>query len=613
VFHLPQLLNIYITIFLLYTFFQNRLSQHIQKISIIFFALVGLLFGLVEYVKYINITNLSQAKIFIDIVTSLLIFITSLLILDKSPLLKVAPVFLLMMSLFYYENMLYLIYTVFLLFIFVTGIIYTSSGITIQNAFKYSSSIFIASLPIVTILFLVFPRISYKNSNFGFKDNSGVVAGFGDSVSFGSGERVLLSNRVAMEIMFKNRTPPAESLYFRVNTLYDYNKSGVWSGVNRLIRFKDKMAKILYSDMNQSDIINYQAVIYPTYSTKIPQLDYPLTFTDKAKLDIDYTLNLYKPLFKNKKFQFHSILDAKLKYINKEQMREALYIPEGNPKAKKLAEEIKTSSKSNLKAIEKLKTFFKNSKFIYTLKPPKLKNSSKIDEVVFKNKKGYCVHFSSSFAYILRAMGIPSRVVSGYRADTENMIKNYLVVRGKDAHSWVEAYIKSRGWIRIDPTKYAIVTNESVLENPKNIFWQKLSLKLLYFKYKIEEWILYYSRVKQTEILKALKENKELIIYTISIFILFTTFLYYLSQKSLKFQKLDEASKVYKRFLTKLSKRGVEKLPYEGAKSFGDRLSDKKAKEIIELYIKIKYSLDDIKSKEGRVLLKKLKKLIKEF
>ncbi len=73
-----------------------------------------------------------------------------------------------------------------------------------------------------------------------------------------------------------------------------------------------------------------------------------------------------------------------------------------------------------------------------------------------------------------------------------------------------------------------------------------------------------------------------------------------MSQKSLKFQKLDEASKVYKRFLTKLSKRGVEKLPYERvAKSFGDRLSDKKAKEIIELYIKIKYSLDDIKSKEA--------------
>ncbi len=612
IFHLPLLLNLYILIFSLYLYFEERFHYRSRSYALIFFVVLGLVFGVVEYIKYLNISDLSRAKIFIDIITSLLIFISSLLILDRfeSPFLKITPVLLLMMSLFYYESLLYLLYTVAVLFIAVAGTIYQNSKISIQNALKYTLSMFIASLPIVIILFLTFPRISYKNSNFGFKGEEQFITGFGDSISFGSGKRLLQSNRVAMEIMFLDRVPPKNGLYFRGNTLYNYDKSGVWSRRDDIISF-EKLPDILYSNIDKT--VEYRAVVYPTFNKSLPQLDYPLEFPAKSRIDLDYTIKLKKNLFKSKKFEFKSAIRAKLKYINPKIKEVALALPEGNPKSKVLAKKIKSSAESDIEAIEKLKEFFKSLNFIYTLKPPKLESKNKIDEIIFKNRKGYCVHLSSSFAYILRAMNIPSRVVSGYRGSGENLLKNYLLIRAKDAHSWVEAYTENSGWIRIDPTDYALVTNESDLGEKSSPFWQKVSLKLLYFKYKVEEWVLYYSRVKQMKIIESLKKNRELIIYIFFGFLSMAFLLSFLSKKSLKLNRQDRVSKIYYRLLAKLSKKGIKKSPNEGASSFAKRVKDERVTEITNLYLKLKYATKNLKSKESKILLKEFEKKVREF
>src|SRR5690606_17836373 len=92
-----------------------------------------------------------------------------------------------------------------------------------------------------------------------------------------------------------------------------------------------------------------------------------------------------------------------------------------------------------------------NREFTYTLQPPTLGQDS-VDEFLFSTKRGFCEHFSSSFAFLLRAAGIPTRVVVGYQGGRWNPLENYLLVSQSDAHAWTEVWREGQGWQMIDPT-----------------------------------------------------------------------------------------------------------------------------------------------------------------
>jgi hypothetical protein len=75
-----------------------------------------------------------------------------------------------------------------------------------------------------------------------------------------------------------------------------------------------------------------------------------------------------------------------------------------------------------------------------------------VDDFLFGTHEGFCEHYASSFTVLMRAAGIPARVVTGYQGGYWNSMGNYLLVRQADAHAWSEIWLAGRGWIRIDPT-----------------------------------------------------------------------------------------------------------------------------------------------------------------
>src|SRR5699024_5821099 len=94
---------------------------------------------------------------------------------------------------------------------------------------------------------------------------------------------------------------------------------------------------------------------------------------------------------------------------------------------------------------------FHDGGFRYTLTPPPLGHDS-IDEFLFSTKAGFCEHYASSFTFLMRAAGIPARVVTGYQGGYWNNSAQYLLVRQSDAHAWSEVWLEGRGWTRFDPT-----------------------------------------------------------------------------------------------------------------------------------------------------------------
>ena len=75
-----------------------------------------------------------------------------------------------------------------------------------------------------------------------------------------------------------------------------------------------------------------------------------------------------------------------------------------------------------------------------------------VDDFLFETQRGFCEHFASAFTFLMRAAGIPARVVTGYQGGYFNTLGNYLVVRQSDAHAWAEVWLQGRGWVRVDPT-----------------------------------------------------------------------------------------------------------------------------------------------------------------
>ena len=99
--------------------------------------------------------------------------------------------------------------------------------------------------------------------------------------------------------------------------------------------------------------------------------------------------------------------------------------------------------------------------FAYTLNVP-LAGRNEVDDFLFDRKQGYCEHFSSAFVVLMRAAGIPARVVTGYAGGYRNPIGGYWLVLRSDAHAWAEIWLPNRGWVRVDPT--AAVAPERVFD-----------------------------------------------------------------------------------------------------------------------------------------------------
>jgi hypothetical protein len=92
-----------------------------------------------------------------------------------------------------------------------------------------------------------------------------------------------------------------------------------------------------------------------------------------------------------------------------------------------------------------------NRDFMYTLEPPPLGRDI-VDDFLFETKAGYCEYYASSFAFLMRAADIPTRVVTGYQGGVFNGPGGYWIVRNSDAHAWTEVWLAGRGWVRVDPT-----------------------------------------------------------------------------------------------------------------------------------------------------------------
>ena len=323
----------------------------------------------------------------------------------------------------------------------------------------------IGALPLLVVLFLFFPRLpplwSVQLSG------QSAVTGVSDSMSPGDFANLGQSTELAFRVEFANARPAQSDLYWRGLVFSDFD--GITWRRNPLKQQQQWQwetnrqspqwlidALATAEDKDKLTPNTYQVILEPTQQRWLFGLDYPFAQQQEISITPDFTLLKDQPVTQQLRYKVLQYAPMRIDpSLNDADRAINLALPaQGNPKARALAQQLFRDSGSDpqryMTAIER---WINQTAFRYTLAPPKL-NQDRIDGFLFDTKAGFCEHYSSSFTFMLRAAGIPARVVTGYQGGALSNGGNVWEVRQMDAHAWTEVWLEGQGWVRVDPTAF---------------------------------------------------------------------------------------------------------------------------------------------------------------
>lgn len=534
--------------------------------------------------------------------------------------------FLVMTCLLYEDNLvmsLYLFSSVFLSTAVLVAINY--SEVFVRDICKITWKVIAISIPFTIILFVGFPR--YRGGFFGFTDTNKGFTGFSDRLSPGTVTNLIASKKTAFRVEFDAKIPRLEDLYFRGIVFYRFDGSNWHRGLP-----VQENSKRIRGEKKSS----YHIILEPHNEKWLFSLDYPRHAPNKSRLLADFSIKTKERITSKIRYSLSSVMS---KNIDSDPilLNRSLQLPKTrNPRTTRLANFFKKESKSNEEIVKKAFSYFKDNDFKYSKRPPRLDKKDSIDQFIFETKRGYCEHYASSFAFILRAAGIPTRIVGGYLGGQRNPMGDYLIVRQKDAHAWVEVWLDKQGWFRIDPT--AAVAPERINRGADQIFdsekekrvraindesllrssIKKALLAWDAVNFYWNNWIMGYSKSQQKKFLKKLGiENyttKKLLIYTLGLTSILALLMMIPFFRKIKRKNKDLMEVYYEKFLSKLSKQSVIKKQSTGPRSFAidaiRSLPDKENEilEISKIYIDAKYA-----GHQNQESLLKMKEKVRSF
>jgi transglutaminase-like putative cysteine protease len=320
----------------------------------------------------------------------------------------------------------------------------SDAPVAVIRPLRQASGLILIALPFALALFAVFPRLMSPLWGNTFSTQRGEL-GLGDRMEPGQLGQAALDDRPALRVRFPDGVPPSSLRYFRGLTL--------WSTDGRAWMRPE------WTDMPMLDLppvpdrgVRHEITLEPDAAPWLPALDRPIAAPDGLRLALDSSLPLPR---RNRALRYEVVSDPDLMLepfgLSPQTASMALALPESrNPRTLALARRLREESPDAETFARRLLGLF-TEEFSYSLEPPPL-GSHSVDEFMFDTKSGYCEHYASAYATLLRAGGVPARVVLGYQGGYFNAMGGYLVVRRADAHAWVESWIEGRGWLRADPT-----------------------------------------------------------------------------------------------------------------------------------------------------------------
>ena len=316
------------------------------------------------------------------------------------------------------------------------------------------------SLPLMVALFLLVPRLPEPLWRLPTQQNSSKT-GVSTELTMGDMAQVIESNELAFNVTFKQGSvPQTNQLYWRVMVMNEFD-GNTWRAGTQQTLLQDAL-NVSGQALNVSgQALDYEITLQD-FEGHIPALEQVMQVDESTQLHENQVITAKRPYAQLRKVALQSKLSPTIaERLNPSQTRHWLNLPvQGNLRSRDLARTWKSNSQDDAEVVKQALDFFQTKGFSYSLSPGKLQqNGDQVDQFLFDSKVGFCEHYASSFVVLMRAAGIPARVVTGYLGGTFNENGQFLQVRGKEAHAWAEVWLQSKqAWVRIDPTAVVSTT-----------------------------------------------------------------------------------------------------------------------------------------------------------
>lgn len=500
-----------------------------------------------------------------------------------------------------------------------------NNQLSTQQRLKLSTTLLLQALPLMLVLFVLFPRVAGPFWSLPKSMHSGMV-GLSDHLSMGNISELTLSDEIAFRVKFDNDDiPPPSERYWRGPVLWQSDgrdwKVNYWQQLSDTAMPFERMGKSY----------QYTVTLEPHNERWLFALDLPATLPTElpTRMNQEYQILSRYPVQQRVRYQVRSYTHY---HVDKDLMIQnirwlALSLPKGkHPEARKLAAQWKRVYQTPEKIIQRALRYFHEEEFYYTLMPPLLIDDP-VDEFLFTTKQGFCEHYAASFTVLMRAAGIPTRIVLGYLGGELNTVGDYLVVRQRDAHAWAEVWLQDKGWVRVDPTSavepgrieqgldtvfpdtFSPLGGFGVTWNKDSVvakLWEEVRNSWDAINNGWNQWILGYDPSKQLALLKSLGwQWREMVIaltvIIIGIVAITALFMFLYPQRA-----IDPAQRLYLRFCQQFTRRGLSRQPHEAPTVFAHRVKQYYPElttaidHIIQLYMSARYAEQTEKIEELR-------------
>ena len=454
----------------------------------------------------------------------------------------------------------------------------------LARGLQYAARVLAQALPVALALWLLFPRFSAPLWRIPAPGARG-ASGLSDTMSPGDIDQLSLSDDVAFRVHFEGLAPPSDERYWRGPVMHDFDGRR-WS------RFSLPPAPAGAWQPNGPSY-RYTISLEPHEHNWIFALDWPAQWSiPRASLSGDYTLMQREPVTRSLHVAAtsytHIQMTEPLSGVLRQ--RDTFLRPQRNPRTQALAKSLRRLHPDDMDYIHSVLGMFFSEPFYYTLTPPKLGVDS-VDEFLFDSKRGFCEHYASAFANLMRAAGIPARVVTGYQGGTFNRFADYWILRQSDAHAWDEVWIEGRGWVRVDPTAAIAparvegsLTDVGSFEGVLGSRWQRRTpwfadarLRLDALGQLWRERILLYDQDSQHDLLEFLKvpqpDGQKLVMVLAIALSVALAWLTWQVRRELDPAPKERLLRAFSTLCDKLARIGVARLSHEGAEAYAARVA----------------------------------------
>ncbi|MDQ0032832.1 transglutaminase-like putative cysteine protease [Variovorax boronicumulans] len=314
----------------------------------------------------------------------------------------------------------------------------------------------LAGAPIMLALFLLFPRFAPLWGT--PSDAMAGRMGLSNTMRVGTIAELALDDSIAARIKFEgDRSPPQSQLYFRGPVLGQFD-GREWSALPAWARGGQGSANLRVT----GEPVRYEVTLEPSNRPWLLTLDAAQKAPEAPGLEVMGTPDLQwlsnRPVTDLLRYRAESYPQFQSGPVRRMggQLQAYLALPPGtNPRTAALAAEMRNdpalAGAATPALVQAALRRLRTGGYTYTLEPGVYGNDT-ADEFWFDRKEGFCEHIASAFVVLMRNLGIPSRIVTGYQGGELNSIDNYWIIRQRDAHAWAEVWQEGAGWVRVDPT-----------------------------------------------------------------------------------------------------------------------------------------------------------------